>query len=325
MMRGQNHEGQGGCDVSVILVNYNTVDLLTPCLERLSVALEPLHAQVFIVDNASRDDSIQILRDRYSHYEIIENTRNVGFGRANNQVLDRVLGRYVLLLNLDAYIEPEAIVKTIAYMDEHPRCGVLGVRLVTESGDLQPSCRYFPTPWNLFLQRTGLCRWFPRVQLVDDMDWDHAATRSCDWVPGCYYLVRKTAIDAVGLFDPRYFLYSEEVDHCRTMKKAGWDVTYFPGTTVMHIGGESAKSESTLSGGRQIAALQIESEILYFRKHYGWFGAFAGLVLTALADLWSVLRVLRRGTWHGVGTVLRGTGTAIRAFIRTSGGRHPVR
>src|SRR6185295_2299899 len=111
-----------------------------PCLDRLAAALQGLEAQVFVIDNASRDESVRILRERYAHYEIVANSKNVGFGRANNQVLDRVRGRYVLLLNLDAYVEPDAIAKTIAYMDAHPRCGVLGVRLVTEDGQLQPSC-----------------------------------------------------------------------------------------------------------------------------------------------------------------------------------------
>ena len=317
---------EGSFDVSVILVNYNTADLLDPCLERLAAALAPLRSQVFIVDNASRDDSVRVLRERFGHYQIVENARNVGFGRANNQVLPFVRGRYVLLLNLDAYVEPDALVKTIAYMDAHPRCGVLGARLVTEAGDLQPSCRYFPTPWNQFLARTGLSRWIRGVQLVDDMAWDHATERACDWVPGCYYLVRKSVIDSVGLFDPRFFLYCEEVDHCRAVKAAGWEVVYFPGTTVVHIGGESAKSESELSGGRQIAALQIESEILYVRKHHGALGAVGALVLIAIADLWSALRQLvRRRSWRAVSAPLRETGIAIRAFIRTAGGRRAVR
>ncbi|POZ99712.1 glycosyltransferase family 2 protein, partial [Pseudomonas sp. MWU12-2312b] len=109
-------------------------------------------------------------------------------------------------------------------------------------GDLQPSCRYFPTPLNVFMARTGLERFFPGVKKVDDMTWDHNSVRECDWVPGCYYLIRREVIDQVGLFDPRYFLYYEEVDHCKRVKQAGWKVVYYPHTTVVHIGGESAKS-----------------------------------------------------------------------------------
>jgi GT2 family glycosyltransferase len=104
-------------------------------------------------------------------------------------------------------------------------------------------------------------------------------------VPGCYYLVRREVIDQVGLFDPRFFLYFEEVDHCRAVKAAGWQVLYFPYTTVVHIGGESAKSDALLTSGRQISELQVESELLYFRKHHGRLGVLSHLALSVLADL----------------------------------------
>ena len=142
---------------------------------------------------------------------------------------------------------PIRLLKTVEFMDSHPRCGVLGVKLVGPDGSLQPSCRYFPTPWNVFLARTGLHRFFPGTRLVDDMSWDHASVRECDWVPGCYYLVRREVIEDVGLFDPRYFLYYEEVDHCRAVRQAGWSVIYYPHTQVVHIGGESAESEGPLT------------------------------------------------------------------------------
>jgi GT2 family glycosyltransferase len=313
-------------DVSVILVNYNTEALLQPCLDKLAEALVGLRHQVFIVDNASRDGSLRLLHERYSHYEIVENRVNVGFGRANNQVLERVRGRYVLLLNLDAFIEPDAIVKSIAYLDEHARCGVLGARLVDAEGHLQPSCRYFPTPWNLFLERTGAHRIFPGVRMIDDFSWDHASPRICDWVPGCFYLIRKEVIDAVGLFDPRYFLYWEEVDHCRAVNRAGWNVVYFPGTTVVHIGGESAKSESELTGGRQISELQIESQLLYFRKHYGRAGAWAGLGLMVLAEALVALKSILLGRpWRRAAERWREMRMNLRAFRRTGGGRVPAR
>src|SRR6185295_455570 len=126
------------------------------------------------------------------------------------------------------------------------------------------SCRYFPTPWNVFLSSTGIQRYFPRTRLVDDLDWDHASVRECDWVPGCYYLIRRGVLDDIGLFDPRFFLYFEEVDHCYRARKAGWPVVYYPDTQVLHIGGESAESVAKLTVGRQILESQIESELLYF-------------------------------------------------------------
>jgi GT2 family glycosyltransferase len=249
------------------------------------------------VDNASRDNSVEILRTQFPDAELIENKTNPGFGRANNQALPLARGRYLLLLNTDAFVSSDGLAKAVAFMDANPRCGVLGAKLVGRDGTLQPSCRFFPTPWNTFLVSTGLFRVLPRTRLMDDMSWDHASVRDCDWVPGCFYLVRREVIHRVGLFDSRYFLYYEEVDHCRAVRKAGWSVNYFPDTQVVHIGGESAKSEGPLSqAGRQISTLQMESELLYFRKHYGVLGILAAVSLGLLSDLLTVCKSLVQRT-----------------------------
>ncbi len=278
-------------DVSVVVVNYNTAHLLHEMRDALIRSQGTLTLQTIVVDNASRDDSAEVLRRDFSDAELIFNTRNVGFGRANNQALPLVTGRYVLLLNTDAFVSPDTLTNTVAYMDAHPDAGILGVRLIGRDGVLQPSCRYFPTPWNVFLNRSGLRRFFPRVRMVDDMAWDHASLRDCDWVPGCYFLLRREVIEMVGLFDPRYFLYCEEVDLCHAAKCKGWRVVFFPGTEVVHLGGESALSDGELtSGGRQLSALQVESELLYFRKHHGFAGALAALLLQSIIHVWSALK-----------------------------------
>ncbi|MEO8342874.1 MAG: glycosyltransferase family 2 protein [Gallionella sp.] len=285
-MRKQRPHATASKDVSVILVSYNTAALLPNAIAALRSAAEGYSLQVIIVDNASRDDSVSLIKRDYADCELIENSVNVGFGRANNQAIPLIQGEYVLLLNTDAFVAPDTLHKTVAHMDAHPECGALGVKLVGRDGVLQPSCRYFPTPWNLFLRRTGLNRLFPWVRMVDDMNWDHASVRDCDWVPGCYLLIRRKVIEQVALFDPRYFLYYEEVDWCRAVKEAGWQIHYFPDTTVVHIGGESAKSDSEITvGSRQIEALQIESELLYFRKNYGAGTVLFNVILHTLADL----------------------------------------
>jgi N-acetylglucosaminyl-diphospho-decaprenol L-rhamnosyltransferase len=251
--------------------------------------------QVFAVDNASKDESVQNIKKAYPNVTLIENKENVGFGRANNQVLDLVSGEYVLLLNTDAFVDAETLQKTVEYMQAHPRCGVLGVRLLGRDGEQQPSCRYFPTPFNMFAGRVGLNRLFASIKLVDAADWNATQTQNCDWVPGCYYLVRKQVIDEVGLFDPLYFLYCEEVDHCFATKKAGWDVTYFADTTVVHIGGESAKSDNAIEQkNRQVNRLRLESELLYFRKNHGLMGVFNHILLTHLADIYDLLKACLR-------------------------------
>lgn len=285
-------------DVSVLVVNYNTERLLAPMWDALTNARGALDLQVIVVDNASRDRSVALLREdpRFAAAKVLANSVNVGFGRANNQGVTMATGRYLLLLNTDAFVAPNTLESTVAYMDEHRQYGVLGVQLIGRDGLPQPSCRYFPTPWNVFLLRSGLSRLFPHVRSVDDLAWDHAAPRECDWVPGCYLLIRREVVDKIGLFDPRFFMYSEEVDLCRRAKQSGWGVVFFSGTRVIHLGGESAKSDGPLSaGGQQLSALQLESELLYYRKHYGAAGLVGFVVLAWASDLINVAKGLVRG------------------------------
>ena len=289
-------------DLSVILVNYNTGHLLAECLGALRAAAQGLRLQVIVVDNASRDGSADLLRRDHPDVELIANTDNLGFGRANNRALPLLQSYWVLLLNTDAFVAPDALSQSLNLLKDQPAVGIVGARLVGRDGVLQPSCRYFPTLANQFLQRIGVCHWFPAVRSVDDMAWDHASVRHCDWVPGCFYLMRREVLVQVGLFDPRYFLYMEEVDHCRAAKAKGWQVAYCPTAEVVHIGGESAKSEARISeSGRQIPALQIESELLYFRKWHGLAGAALHGFLSVLAIALRVLRNLlgrRPLAWH---------------------------
>jgi N-acetylglucosaminyl-diphospho-decaprenol L-rhamnosyltransferase len=314
-------------DVSVIVVNYNTAHLLDRLLSALDRGSGGLTLQLVVVDNASRDGSADLLRSRHLSVELIENTVNVGFGRANNQALERVRGRHVLLLNTDAFVAADTLPKTVEFMDAHPRCGVLGVRLIGEDGSLQPCCRYFPTPWNTFVASTGLQQLLPGTRLVDDMSWDHGSVRDCDWVPGCYYLVRSEVIARVGLFDPRYFLYYEEVDHCRAVRRAGWSVTYYPYTDVVHIGGESARNEGTLSSaGRQLSVLQIESELLYFRKHHGIVGLAGAVFLGMLADAIGTCKGLLRANGGGrVAAACRHAWRVFAVLVRTRFASRPTR
>ncbi len=282
--------------LDVLLVNYNTAALLEPMFTALCQSSSADELRYLLVDNASVDNSLECLASICPEALLIANEHNVGFGRANNQLIEHLQGKYALLLNTDAFVAADTLSKTLDYMEAHLDCGVLGVRLVGREGDLQPSCRYFPTPLNVFVARTGLARFFPWVKMVDDMAWDHASVRECDWLPGCYYLIRREVIDQVGLFDPRYFLYYEEVDHCKRVKQAGWKVVYYPHTTVVHIGGESAKSVGELNAAsRQISTLQIESELLYFRKHHGLLGLAAHMLLVSLSDLILALKALLKG------------------------------
>ncbi|WP_024516269.1 glycosyltransferase family 2 protein [Bradyrhizobium sp. Tv2a-2] len=313
-------------DLSVLIVNYNTAHLLDRMMGALSASRSSLRIQVIVVDNCSRDNSVELLRSHFPDVELITSPTNIGFGRANNLALSKAQGRFILLLNTDAFVSADTLSKTVQYMQEHPDCGVLGVRLTCENGDLQPSCRYFPTPWNLFLNRTGLEQVFPATRMVDDMSWDHASVRACDWVPGCYYLISRRAIDLVGLFDPRFFMYCEEVDHCRRVKAAGMNVIYYPHSTVIHLGGESAKADGVLDSSRQISTLQIESELLYFRKHYGIGGVLTSVFLTVFADIVTTAkRILRFGDPARARAAWRHALTTIKILTATQCAKQPTR
>ena len=305
--------------ISVILVSYNTAKMSVQALDSLFASQGDFTLEVFVVDNASKDDSVQVIQKAYPNITLIENKENVGFGRANNQVLNLVKGDYILLLNTDAFVQVDTLQKTVQYLQTHLYCGVLGVKLLGRDGELQPSCRYFPTPFNLFANRVGLHRLLPNIKLVDDANWDAALTQNCDWVPGCYYLVRKSAIDQVGLFDPLYFLYSEEVDHCFAVKKAGWQVTYFADASVVHIGGESAKTDNLIGQkNRQVNSLRLESELLYFRKNHGLLGMITHVILTHLADFYDLIKnVLRLKGWNCVVDAAKSSALIWQVLLQT--------
>ncbi|MFY0729831.1 glycosyltransferase family 2 protein [Pseudomonas sp. NFX15] len=314
-------------ELDVLVVNYNTANLLQPMFDALRQSKHAERLRYLIVDNASADNSLERLASICPEALQLSNDNNVGFGRANNQLIEHLQGRYALLLNTDAFVAADTLNKTLDYMEAHPDCGVLGVRLVGREGDLQPSCRYFPTPLNVFLAHAGLERFFPWVKKVDDMTWDHDSVRECDWVPGCYYLIRREVIDQVGLFDPRYFLYYEEVDHCKRVKQAGWKVVYYPDTTVVHIGGESAKTVNTLNAAsRQLSTLQIESELLYFRKHHGLAGLALHMGLVSLGDLILALKAILKGRgWAAIGTCWQHTRVTWALLRKTRLASQPTR
>jgi GT2 family glycosyltransferase len=232
----------------------------------------------------------------------------VGFGRANNQLVPLVRGRHVLLLNTDAFVAPETLTRTCDFLGRHSEIGIAGVQLIGEDGVIQPSARFFPTPLNLFLQRTDLDRRVPGVQPIYLPNWQVNAVVDRDWVPGWHYLIPGEVLHKLGLFDPRYFLYNEGVDHCRRIKQAGYQMQCLSDTRDIHLGGASSGSDGPLTaGGQQLLARLNESEVLYLRKHFGLGGLSLHL---GLQSVLSVLRWLR--------AFLRPAGAAVRDI--TAGG-----
>ena len=284
---------QSSTDLSVLIVSYNTRDVTLRCLEHLVAARDRLSMEIIVIDNASNDRSADAIASAFPQGTLIRNSENAGFGRANNQAMERATGRYLLLLNSDAFVGRETLRRTLDFMDQEPECGILGVKLVGTDGALQPSARYCPTPLNIFTNATGTQRFLPWVQPIDDPSFRFDAVRECDWVPGAYFLIRKAVIGEGGLFDPRFFMYFEEVDLCFAAKKRGWRVLFWPGAEVVHIGGHSAASETAITAaGRQIERLRLESELLYFRKNHGLLTVLSDLLLLSLTDVLYIAKKL---------------------------------
>ena len=313
--------------LTTVIVSYNTRALLDPCLGALAKACEGLgRCDTILVDNASRDGSAEHVEQHHPDVRLIRSGGNIGFGRANNLALPFFDAPYMLLLNTDAFVAEDSVKKALRFMESHPDCGIVGVRLTGRDGEVQPSCRYFPTPLNVFLTRTGLARRFPGVRLVDGPDWAPVDAKECDWVPGCFYLIRKQVIDQVGLFDPRYFLYYEEVDHCLQTQRAGWKVMFTPDTSVVHLGGESAKADRKLTaGGKQIDRISMESAMLYFRKNFGLATVLGHLGLELLGDAILVVKALLKRRGRGAAELGRRMGTTLELARVTRMGRVSTR
>lgn len=308
-------------DLSIVIVNYNTRHLLGRCVEHLRAAAAGLRTQLIIVDNASRDGSAAWIREQLPDAILIDNASNVGFGRANNQALPLASGRCVLLLNADAYLYPDTLRAVLAYLDSHPECGVLGVRSVDESGAELFTGRRFPDPRAEFSLRTGL---FSRYTAPADRAQTDGAV-DCDWVVGCCYAVRQEVLQRIGLFDPRYFLYFEEVDHCQAVWRAGWHVRCLLEARVIHVGGGSAATEGALSQARQISAYQTESALLYFRKQAGRRGLLQWLGLTLAAEAVVALKALLRRRWAVLSGGGRYCAELLRLLVATRAGTRPTR
>ncbi|MCQ9206668.1 MAG: glycosyltransferase family 2 protein [Omnitrophica bacterium] len=260
-------------DLSIIVVAYNVKDLVKKCLTRIRNSEDKLKKEIIFVDNASSDGTAEMIKIDFPEVVLVESTKNLGFIRANNLAYEKVKGKFILLLNSDAFIEEDTLQKTINFMKTNQRCGVLGCRLVDINGNLQPSARYFPTPWRIFLSYSGIGYKFPDIPFlrgIDNMKWNHRSVREIDWVPGCYFLIRRDAIDEIGFLEKDYFLYYDDCDFCLRAKRKGWKVLFYPETEVIHLGGATLKrmNEVTSKGG-QNEKFRLRSEFIYFRKHYG--------------------------------------------------------
>jgi GT2 family glycosyltransferase len=262
-------------DVSLIIVSFNTRDALRESLQSVERERDDLRLEIFVVDNNSHDGSVEMVEAEFPHVRILRSQVNLGFGAANNLALELAKGRFVVLLNSDAFLCHDSLRISVQYMKEHSDVGLAGGRLVGRGFEWQPSARMFPSILSDFLVLSGLAHRFPKSRFFGRFDrtWaDPSQPAEVDWVPGAFSIIRADALRKVGFFDPDFFLYSEEVDLCRRIQDAGYRIMYWPEIVVIHIGGESSRQIGPMeisSTGAQLIRWRMRSTLLYYRKHHG--------------------------------------------------------
>jgi GT2 family glycosyltransferase len=305
-------------DLAVSVVSYRTPALVRRCLLALEGERERLELAVTVVDNASGDGSADLVAEEFPWARLIRNARNVGFGAAHNQALRAASARHLLVLNSDAAPTPGALNTLVDYLDRHPDIAIVGPKLRYPDGRIQPSRRRFPTLATLFFDSTQLQRVWPvnallrRYYMADRPD---NVEQEVDWLVGACLCVRARAVADVGLFDERFFLYSEELDWCRRFRAAGWRIVYVPAAEVRHIEGAST--------GLDLIARDRLFQTSKLRYAAKWHGPGAARALRG----YLVLEYLARGIEE---TLKLGLGSKVeerRARLRVigSGLRHALR
>jgi len=254
-------------DASIIIVSYNSASFLEKCIESIINSQNYLDIEVIVVDNASTDGSVELIKSNFTIVKLIRNDLNFGFAKGNNIGISAAKGEYVLFLNPDTILCQDTLSKMVNFMKNTPDAGALGPKLIYPNSSLQLSCRHFYNLRTIFLRRTILGKIFPNSRLLRYhlmSDWDHNTTQEVDWVLGACLMVPRKVLEKVGYFDEKYKMYFEDVDLCYRIKKAGYKVYYYPGATVIHHHQrESAKKFSMKT------IWHIQSAIRFFNK-FGW-------------------------------------------------------
>lgn len=253
--------------LSVIIVNYNVSYFLEQCLRSVDQAMENVDGEVWVVDNASVDDSVEMVKQKFPHVHIIANSENVGFSKANNQAISACSGEYVLLLNPDTVVEESTFTKTLDFMDSHPEAGGLGVRMVDGKGNFLPeSKRGLPTPEVALYKMFGLNKLFPRSRRFGKYHLSYLPeneVNEVDVLAGAFMMLRKQALDEVGLLDETFFMYGEDIDLSYRITMGGYKNYYYPKTTIIHYKGESTKKQSV-----NYVFVFYRAMIIFAQKHY---------------------------------------------------------
>lgn len=293
-------------DLTIVLVNYNMEKLLRECLNSVYQSTTGVEFEAIVVDNRSTDGSVKILKTEFPRVKFIENEKNLGFARANNQAIKQSQGKYLLLLNPDTVLRSSSLHKMIAFMDNRSEAGVLGCKILNPDGTIQPSHDNFPNLFTELSRVMQLKRLIPGAKMKAKIGrkwgkmlgstlggylrlyWDTKRVREVDWVTGAFFLARRKALEGIGLLDEEFFMYYEDAEWCYRMRQKGWKIFYFPFFEITHYGESSSKFSPHAFIERH------KSMQYFFRKHRGEKAVFMLrlIICSGLALRWVGLLVI---------------------------------
>jgi GT2 family glycosyltransferase len=257
-------------DISVVIVAWNAKKYVELCLQSLVDAPPRRSMEVFVVDNASADGTLEMIETHFSWVKLIKSPENLGFSRGNNVAIRQTAGRYVALVNPDVIVLPDCLDALADFLDKNPKVGNVGPRVFNPDMTQQSTCRRFPTLWNNFCSASRLegifkgSRFFAGEHMFY---FPHDRTLSVDVIVGCFSMIRREALDQVGLLDEGLFMYGDDVDWCRRARNAGWDVVFYPSARAIHDRGKT-----TAPFPVHFAVAQQRSVLHYWTKHHTTFG-----------------------------------------------------
>lgn len=267
-------------DLSIVIVSYNTKELVSDCLKSIRAASKDLKVETFVVDNNSFDGTAEMVQTDYPWVKLIANKDNRGFSKANNQAIRKAKGDYVLILNPDTRVLPETFKKMIGFLEENPDVGVATCRVEFPNGNIDPDCRrHFPTPWRAFTHFGGLSKIFPGVKLFNQYNYGYLPEdieHEIDACVGAFMIIPRKAIEKVGMFDEEYFFYGEDLDWCWRFREAGYKLMYTPITKIIHYKGASSGikkdsqqiSKATKDSRKMVMHQTVRAMRIFYRKHF---------------------------------------------------------
>jgi GT2 family glycosyltransferase len=266
--------------VSVVIVVWNAQKYVMECLETLREHCAGVCSEVIVVDNNSTDGTPELVAEKFPEFRLIRNSENLGFAKANNIGIAQSTGEYVCLVNSDVKFLDDCISPMITYLAEHTEVGIIGPKMLAPDGRVWRSTMRYPTVWNHFCRAVGLDVAFGKSRLFSGLlmgDFDHQTTAPVEVLNGWFVVVRRSALDRVGLLDPQFFMYGEDVDWCYRFHKAGEGIVFFAESGAIHYGGASSSN----------APVRFYLELYratwqYWRKHHGSLAQLGFLISIAI-------------------------------------------